>query len=116
MYPETNPAPTKFRGVAVFMAGQTFIIPALSVRQFRDNYEKLTNPIGDVNENTITATFESFVPVIGLAIRRNYPDITDEQLWDMLDLATFKEVVAAIQNASGMREAVAGEAAPVAVN
>jgi hypothetical protein len=105
---------TPFRGVPVFMGGREYIVPSLSTRQFRDNYKLLTRPIEGDTEQTIADAFASYIPLIGLAIRRNYPDVTDDALWDLLDLSTFKVVMAAIQSASGLRTVKTGEAGPVA--
>ena len=98
---------TKYRGVPVFMAGTTYIIPALSLRQFEENTEALTAPIEGASALEV---FKRSVPIIGLAIRRNYPEITDEALFDMLDLENFNVVMRAVQNASGMKVVAPGEA------
>ena len=95
-----------YRGVPVFMAGRTYIVPALSLRQFEENTEALTSPI----EGKALDVFKRSVPIIGLALRRNYPEITDDDLFDMLDLESFSTVMRAVQNASGMKPVTPGEA------
>jgi hypothetical protein len=110
----TPPEPPKYRGVAIWMDGKEWIVPALSVRQFRDNYAKLTTPVGEVSNENVQEQFDRFVPIIGLALRRNYPELSDEKLFDMLDLSTFKEAIYAVQAASGLRAKEAGEATPAA--
>jgi hypothetical protein len=102
----------KFRGVPVFFDGQDWIVPSLSVRQFRENLDLLSTVVertsaGDPKQ--IVAMMNDLVPVIGLAIRRNYPEITDDHLFDVLDISTFTQAIRAVQGASGMKEAQPGE-------
>jgi hypothetical protein len=102
----------KFRGIPVFFDGQEWIIPSLSVRQFRDNLDLLSEVVertstGDRKQ--VVAMMNALIPVIGLALRRNYPDVTDDQLFDVLDISTFSQAIRAVQGASGMKEARPGE-------
>lgn len=105
----------KFRGIPVYFDGQEWIVPPLSVRQFRDNLDLLTQPLGEITPENTVERMNRFVPVIGMALRRNYPGVTDEHLLDALDLRTFIEAVTAVQKASGMKVSAPGEAVPVAV-
>lgn len=106
--------PVKYRGVAVFFDGQEYIVPPLSVRQFRDNLKLLTEPVGEVTGENAVERMTKFIPVIGLALRRNYPELTDDRLWDLLDLNTFIQALLAVHKASGMKERAPGEERPVA--
>ena len=106
---EENKQELPFRGVAVFMGGKEYIVPSLSTRQFRDNYKTLTQSIDGDTEQAVLGSFERFIPLIGLALRRNYPEMNDDQLWDLIDLSTFKTIVGAIQAASGMKTVAPGE-------
>lgn len=122
----------KYRGVPVFIAGRELIVPSLSVRQFNEHMALLMDPgvsqdellaaisAGDQDKITelrhkIEERMNRLVPVVGLAIRRNYPEITDEELFDILDLDSFAEVLRAVQSASGMKRVKPGELQPVAV-
>jgi len=107
-----SPTEVKYRGIAVFFDGREWIVPPLSVRQFRDNIKLLTEPVGEVNPDNAVERMSRFVPVIGMALRRNYPDVTDDHLLDALDISTFGEVMRAVQAASGMKVARPGEARP----
>lgn len=97
----------KYLGVPVYLNGQNYYIPSLSTRDFRANYEALTVPAG--GEQKPLENFDRYIPIIGLALRRNYPGISDEQLEEWLDLHTFLLAVRAVQNASGMQPVAEGE-------
>jgi hypothetical protein len=105
----------KYRGVPIYFDGKEWMVPSLSVRQFRDNVQLLSQPVGELTPENMAAKMEKFVPVIGMALRRNYPDITDDHLLDALDLSTFADAIRAVQAASGMKKGGSspGEAAPV---
>jgi hypothetical protein len=90
------------------MNGQNYYIPSLSFADFKANHELLST--GTVEgADQVTSYFEKLVPVIGMAIRRNYPDVTDWQLAELLDMTTVVLCLKAIQNASGMTPVSEGE-------
>jgi hypothetical protein len=99
--------PLKYLGVPVYLNGQNYYIPSLSTKDFKAHYADLS---AEVKEGEgPTEAFDRFIPVIGLAIRRNYPDVTDEQLGDWLDLHTFRLAIKAAQAASGLTPVAVGE-------
>lgn len=104
----------KYRGVPVYFDGREWVVPPLSVRQFRDNLALLIEPVGEVSGENALSRMTKFVPVIGMALRRNYPDVTDDYLLDALDIITFTATMKAVQAASGMKAARPGEAQPAA--
>lgn len=99
-----------YRGITVFFQGKEWIVPSLSVGQFEDNYDKLTKIEPVTDQKSLKKQFSTLLPIIGLAIRRNYPDVRDEDLRNWLDLATFKVCLRAVQNMSGLTEGTPGEA------
>lgn len=96
----------KFLGVPVYMNGQNYYVPSLSTKDFVANEQALL----EVKDGeTAAQQFERFLPIIGLAVRRNYPDVTDDNLAEWLDLHTFKLAIKAAQDASGVVPVSAGE-------
>jgi len=98
----------KFLGVPVYMNGQNYVVPSLSFADFKAHFEFLTAK-PDVEGTKLFEYIERFVPVAGLAIRRNYPDVTDEQLAGWVDLHTASILREAIQAASGLTLVSEGE-------
>lgn len=96
----------KFIGVPVFMAGQNYYIPSLSYGDFKANYALLS---AGPQESDGADSFERFIPVIGMAIRRNYPAVSDDNLRDWLDLNTLPLAIRAVGAASGMTPVSEGE-------
>jgi hypothetical protein len=97
----------KYLGLPVYMNSQNYYFPSLSVVDFRSNYELLTSPTPEGAgplEN-----FARLLPVIGLAVRRNYPEVTDGNLAEWLDLTTFKAAIQAVMVVSGIEPVSEGE-------
>ena len=97
----------KFSGIPFLLNGERRIVPALSLKQFRENLAVLTAdiPAGE----GLDAQVDRFMPVILLAVQRNYPDITLENLNDWLDMSNFREMYLAVQGASGLKAVAPGE-------
>jgi len=101
------PQKLKFLGVPLYLNGQNYYIPSLSTRDFRANQETLVAPFpegaapGD--------SFDRYIPIILLALNRNYPEVTRENLEEWLDLYTFRQAIATVQGASGIVPVSEGE-------
>jgi hypothetical protein len=108
----------RFPGVPVYMNGRNYFIPSLSTRQFREHAAVLEQNLdpkeGESAPAYIGRISQSILPVILLAIQRNYPDITVEDLEDWLDAKTMLDSWKATQNASGMTPVTEGEDLPTA--
>jgi hypothetical protein len=115
----------KFEGIPVFMDGQEWIVPALSVRQFRLHSKAIietAQKLKDMDRENLSkdqmfmvqqVVFDQ-VGIVLDAFQRNYPDMTEDRLLDILDVNTFGQCLNAITNQSGIRAVRAGEKAPVA--
>jgi hypothetical protein len=108
----------RFPGVPVYLNGRNYFIPSLSTRQYRENQEALEGIVAKNDDESDlaygTRILALVIPLIGLAIRRNHPEVTDENLWDWLDTSTWGEVWRATQAASGMTKVTEGEELPAA--
>ncbi len=99
----------KYVGIPIFFNGKTHLVPSLSVLQFQQHYDLLAHPLQGEDKESVEKRFKAYIPLIGVAIRRNYPEITDDQLYAELDLHTFSVCLQAVQNASGMKAVRPGE-------
>ena len=99
----------RYPGVPVFINGKNYFIPSLSLRDFRANAEVIASAR---REDTPKETWDKYVPVICMAMRRNYPKISEEWLEEHLDLDTFNKAFKACLNASGLEPVTEGEEGP----
>lgn len=100
--------PTPYRGTPIFMGGQNYVIPSLSVRQYRQ-FEATLAGLAGVAADKASEHFTAMLPVIQAALSRNYPDITVEKLEELLDLSTFPLAIKAVCGNSGLKDAQPGE-------
>jgi hypothetical protein len=97
----------KYLGVPIFMDGKNWYFPSLSTLDFRNNYDGLVKVFPA--DTPFTEIYNHYAPIILLAVQRNYPELTAEQLESMFDLYTFKLAIKAIQAASGIEPVSEGE-------
>jgi hypothetical protein len=97
----------KFVGIPVFLNGQNYYFPSLSTRVLRERYAEITAPPAE--GETLPQMIGRYIPLLLLALNRNYPEVTAEELEDWLDANTFAEAVAAMQGASGIAPVPSGE-------
>lgn len=94
-------ATPKYPGKALVIAGETAIIPTLSLKQARENSDALKKLVKTQTEDAqqVMALYAEALPLFGLAIRRNYPTVSDEQLDEVLDYNLLKQVLPAMLGA-----------------
>lgn len=95
----------KHSGTPIDIGGRTLIMPALSMRLLKLHRATLSGMSAEPTDAEIDAA----VGVIGDALRRNYPDITDEQLLDDIDLVSLPQALMAIAGRTGLEAVKPGE-------
>jgi hypothetical protein len=104
-----------FVGVPVYLNGRNYYVPSLAYPDFKANYALLTTaPPNEMSGDEMFAYFEARIPVIGMAVRRNYPEVTDEQLTGWLDMNTLLPAIQAVAASSGIKPVSEGEDQPAA--
>jgi len=95
------------------MNGQNYYVPSLSMRQFRENEAALKSlPEHGEGESEIDYAVrvqDALLPVVLIAMQRNYPEVTRDELLDWLDNFTLVHAWRAAQSASGMTPVNEGE-------
>ena len=104
------PQDVLYRGTPVFFHGKEHIVPSLSVAQFQENYDFLTSDVKITNKASFVKYTNEQIRIVCVAIRRNYPDLREEDLSHQLDIATLRQCMRAVQGNSGLQEAAPGEA------
>jgi hypothetical protein len=97
----------KFPGVPVYMNGQNYYIPSLSLIDFKELSEILAARAG--SNTPAVEIHDRDTPYILKAINRNYPEVTEDELRGWLDVFTFNEAAKAMLAASGVTPVVEGE-------
>ncbi len=98
-------------GRSLDLGGRSWVVPPINfaaLKKHRAFIAEMRTGSVDLTD----AQQDAMLDLIYLALRRNYPDITPEQVEDMIDLANMQPVFAAIMSVSGFEAAAAGECRP----
>lgn len=88
-------------GVKINLGGDNYIVPPLSFKNLRMLQPKLglLKTVGDVPTEEQT---DAIAQIVLMALSRNYPDLTLDQVSEVLDLSNMKQVLPAILGVSGL--------------
>lgn len=95
------------------MGGRDWLVPPLTLGQLRylmPKVRQLTEFGVAMSEEQISTMCE----IVATALRRNYPDTTNEAVAELLDMGNARDVLQAVLTGSGMRPRAPGEAMPQA--
>jgi hypothetical protein len=88
----------RFKGVVVPGFGD-WVVPPLNFRSLQDLQDRLATYRGDVSKESISVVVDAAFH----AVRRNYPDVTRDEVLDALDLENMEAVFGAVMDVSGLR-------------
>ena len=103
-------------GVEVAMGGETWLIPPLTLGQLRRLMPKVRQ-LTEVDASMGEPQIAVLVEIVASALERNYPNVTFEQVENLLDLGNAGVVLNAVLTGSGLktRGNPLGEAVAVAM-
>jgi hypothetical protein len=97
-------------GVQIAIGDRKYIVPPLTLGQIRRLAPEL-NRIGDRVSMLDGEVIGAIVKVVTAALQRNYPDLTEEAVEEMLDMANAPAVFLAVLTGSGLKRSIGpGEA------
>lgn len=88
-------------GVKVSMGGREFTLPPLtlgSLKRIGNKISTLTNIDSIPNEEQTDAICQ----IVLASVNRNYPEITQDELLEMIDLGNLKDIFEAVLGVSGI--------------
>jgi dihydroxyacetone kinase DhaKLM complex PTS-EIIA-like component DhaM len=98
------------RGVKMDLGGKTYIVPPLSLGAIEAMQERISNFAGGTRLESVGTVIDA----LHSALLRNYPDISRDQVANMVDLGCMQEVMEAVMDVSGLKRKAQeqGEALP----
>lgn len=98
------------KGIPFELLGTTYIIPPLNLSALEAMQDKLEAFEGGTDGKSITTVIDATLS----ALKRNYPEMTRDQVADMLDVGNMQDVMQAVMDVSGLKRKAleAGEAKP----
>ncbi len=97
-------------GTTIKLGGKTYVIPPLNFARLKKLREELSI-LSAANTSGIGMSpelLDASITVILSALNRNYPDMTRDEVEELIDLRNMQEIMAAITGQSGL-ERRAGE-------
>jgi hypothetical protein len=85
------------KGAKIEMGGYAWILPPLTLRQLDDLNDQIRESKGDERK-----IFEANLHGIAMALQRNYPAVSLEDMLDLVDAGNYKEVLNAMAGISGV--------------
>ena len=103
--------PELFEGVKLRIGRGEYVVPALTVRQLKQFRPVLAGMARFQSADPTDEDMDQVMGMVHAALSRNYPDLTVEQLGDMVDLRSLPAIVKAIAGQTGLDRAQPGAAA-----
>lgn len=105
----------QYEGTPIIICGKKWIVPGLSLGQIENNKDEISKIIN--NKNNDIAIIGVISKVVYLALSRNYPDITQKEVNNIVDMCNMKKFADAAMGQSGFvvnGAAESGEVPPAA--
>lgn len=80
-------------GIPIHINGSIYLVPALTVGQYADNCDAIVETIADAKKSDPADSLRHGMPIVLMAFQRNYPETTEAELEEWLDLTTFWKVL-----------------------
>lgn len=95
-------------GITLKLGGNDFVVPPLTLGALEDLQERIKTYDGSISAPSIGTVIDCALA----ALRRNYPEITRDQVRDMIDVSSMGNVMQAVMDVAGLhRRAIeSGEA------
>ena len=93
-----------FEGKPVAIGGRNFIVPPLTIGQLKRLRPKIEAMAAAPKDANALDQVDDVVDIIHAAISRNYPDLTVDQLADMIPLPEMQRIVSEVLSASGLEQ------------
>lgn len=91
-------AQPKYHGEEITLGDRMFVLPPMSLGAIKRHRDLLEN-IGSMNP---LAAVEGIASLVHAALSRNYPEITLEEVEDMVDLSNAQKIIESITRVSGL--------------
>ena len=100
---ESNGA-VKYGGKRLWMAGRWLVVPSVSTRYGRENWEKFKMFTEPGKTEDAQSRLTAAVDIIHAAMVRNYPDLTRDDVEDMVGMGDYLELIKVVYTVSGISE------------
>lgn len=90
-------------GVKVSMGGRDYTLPPLTLGSLKRIGNKI-NALSNIDSVPNEEQTEAIASIVLASVNRNYPEITQDELLEMIDLGNLKEIFEAVLGVSGIKK------------
>ena len=101
----------KYDGQRVLIAGEEYVVPALSYGQLKQLKPEF-KVIAAKNEGLDSNQHEAVLTIIHAALSRNYPDLSLDDVGEMVDLRNGPKLLTIVMGVSGLEAKEASDSGP----
>lgn len=94
----SNVTTIKFKGIEIDIGDQRLVCPPLSL----STIEEMRDRLEAMNGVDLQGKVATVIECAHAALKRNYPDITRQQVAEGIDLGTMEDVMLAVMDVSGV--------------
>jgi hypothetical protein len=87
------------KGIELELSGRTFVVPPLALGDLEVLQDKLKNYKSDLSNESICTVLD----VAHAALKRNYPEITRDELGSLIDIGNMPVVMMVAMDVAGLR-------------
>jgi hypothetical protein len=91
--------PVKIKGIPLPLGGKIYIVPPLNLGTLERLQERLASFTGGIDQDSVSTVLDA----AHSALVRNYPELTRDQVAEVVDVANMAEVMEAVMDVSGLR-------------
>jgi hypothetical protein len=87
------------KGIDIDLEGKVYTVPPLNLGALEKLQDRLLAFTGGIDKDSVATVLDAAY----LALRRNYPEMTREDVAGMIDVANMEAVMLAVMDVSGLR-------------
>jgi hypothetical protein len=88
----------KIKGVVLNLNGTNYTVPPLNLRSLETMQDALSDFTGGIDAKSVSTVVDAAYA----ALKRNYPDMTRDEVAEIIDVGNMVEVMQAIMDVSGL--------------
>lgn len=108
---ENGNGKARYDGETVRVGDREFVIPSISVKQTRELWPKMMELSKGVTAAELPEKVAIAAVLIHAALSRNYPEITLDEVEDLVDLRNFRPLMLAVSGQAGLKPSPGAEPA-----
>ncbi len=92
----------RFEGEPIALGGKEYVLPSLSTGKAKKLWPEILDMDKGITAETLPKKFDAMIAIIHAALARNYPELTMDEVGELVDLKRAPEICLQVCRLSGM--------------